>query len=119
MMAANLTNVARFELPLSPDGIEQPLADGGRVLLRPIRSDDADQLRAEFERLSERSRFLRFFTPMQPLPEGCVDRLSDLDHRTHRAWVAYDPDAPDATPPGLGVVVARLVEVPDDPEVNP
>jgi len=56
---------------------------------------------------------------MQPLPEGCVDRLSDLDHRTHRAWVAYDPDAPDATPPGLGVVVARLVEVPDDPEVNP
>lgn len=69
MMAANLANVTRFELPLSPDGIEQPLADGGRVLLRPIRSDD--------------------------------------------------PDAPDATPPGLGVVVARLVEVPVDPEVNP
>ncbi|MFT5204053.1 MAG: GNAT superfamily N-acetyltransferase [Candidatus Aldehydirespiratoraceae bacterium] len=115
MKDASLADVIRFELPLSPDGIEQPLADGGRVLLRPIRSDDAEQLSAGFERLSERSRFLRFFTPMRSLPDGWVDRLSDLDHRTHRAWVAYDPDAPDAAPPGLGVGVARLVEVPGDP----
>lgn len=65
--------------------------------------------------MSERSRFLRFFTPLPRLSDEWVERLSVLDHRTHRAWVAYDPDAPEATPPGLGVGVARLIELADDP----
>jgi GNAT superfamily N-acetyltransferase len=107
--------VAPLDLPLSPEGIEHQLHDGARVVLRPIRSSDIHELRRGFERLSERSRYLRFFTPLQHLPEGWAERLTDLDHRTHRAWVAYDPDA-DAAPPGLGVGVARLIEVADSPE---
>lgn len=103
-----------LKLPLSPDGVEIELRDGSRLYLRPIRPSDADQLRRGFERLSERSRFLRFFTPMNRLPDGWVERLSDLDHRHHRAWVAYDPDG-DAPPPGLGVGVARLIEIEGDP----
>jgi RimJ/RimL family protein N-acetyltransferase len=104
-----------FDLPLSPDGVERRLRDGERVLLRPIRPDDADQLRDGFQRLSERSRFLRFFTPLAALPAEWATRLTDLDHRTHRAWVAYDPDAADVDPPGLGVGVARLIQLDDDP----
>jgi acetyltransferase len=107
--------VAAFDLPLSPDGVEHQLPGGKRILLRPIRADDADQLRDGFQRLSERSRFLRFFTPMAKLPDGWAQRLSDLDHQTHRAWVAYDPDAAEAAPPGLGVGVARLIQLEDDP----
>lgn len=106
--------MARLELPLSPDGVAHDLARGGRVVLRPIRASDVDDLRQGFERLSDRSRYLRFFTPLQKLPADWATRLTNLDHRTHRAWVAYDPDA-DAPPPGLGVGVARLVELPDDP----
>jgi RimJ/RimL family protein N-acetyltransferase len=107
--------VTGLDLPLSPDGVERRLADGGRVLLRPIRAEDADQLRDGFQRLSERSRFLRFFTPLAAMPDEWAARLTDIDHRTHRAWVAYDPDAPDVAPPGLGVGVARLIELDDDP----
>lgn len=104
-----------FDLPLSPDGVAHRLDDGGRIILRPIRSDDADQLRDGFERLSERSRFLRFFTPMQQLPDEWARRLTDLDHDSHRAWVAYDPDAVGAMPPGLGVGVARLIQLEENP----
>lgn len=104
----------RFDLPLSPDGVRHELRDGSVVVLRPIRPSDADELRSGFARLSERSRFLRFFSPMQELPDALAERLASIDHLTHRAWVAYDPAA-DAPPPGLGVGVARLIEVADDP----
>jgi GNAT superfamily N-acetyltransferase len=107
--------VSPFELPLSPDGVVHRLDDGGRVVLRPIRREDADDLRSGFERLSERSRFLRFFTPMQHLPDRWAAQMTDVDHRTHRAWVAYDPDAPNVPPPGLGVGVARLIQLEEDP----
>jgi RimJ/RimL family protein N-acetyltransferase len=107
--------MATLDLPLSPDGVEHRLRDGERVLLRPIRPDDADQLREGFRRLSERSRFLRFFTPLAALPAEWATRLTDLDHQTHRAWVAYDPDAAGVAPPGLGVGVARLIQLDDDP----
>lgn len=79
-------------------------------MLRPIRPSDRDDLRQGFARLSERSRFLRFFTPMQELPDAWADRLSQIDHVTHRAWVAYDPEGA-APPPGLGVGVARLIQL--------
>jgi GNAT superfamily N-acetyltransferase len=106
--------VPPFDLPLSPDGVRHSLRDGSRVVLRPIRTSDVDELRRGFGRLSDRSRYLRFFSPLQRLPDEWAERLTDLDHRTHRAWVAYDPDG-DAPPPGLGVGVARLVELPEDP----
>lgn len=108
--------MARFELPLSPDGVRHVLPDGGTIVLRPIRPEDAGDLQRGFARMSERSRFLRFFTPMQQLPEELAQRLASIDHITHRAWVAYDPEA-DAPDPGLGVGVARLIEVPDRPTV--
>ena len=107
--------VTPFQLPLSPEGVEHRLSDGKRVVLRPIRPTDADELRAGFGRLSERSRFLRFFTPMAELSDDWTRRLTQLDHRTHRAWVAYDPDAA-APPPGLGVGVGRLVQLEGRPE---
>jgi GNAT superfamily N-acetyltransferase len=106
--------VPPFDLPLSPDGVRHSLRDGSRVVLRPIRTSDVDELRRGFGRLSDRSRYLRFFSPLQRLPDEWAERLTDLDHRTHRAWVAYDPDV-DAPPPGFGVGVARLVELPEDP----
>ena len=47
--------------PADP-AVEVTLADGVRVLLRPVRAEDAAAIKALFQRLSERSTWLRFFT---------------------------------------------------------
>lgn len=107
--------MARIDIPLSPDGVERELADGGRIALRPIRPEDAVHLREGFRRMSDRSRYMRFFTPLKDLPRSWAEHLSDIDHVTHRAWVAYDPGVPTPDAPGLGVGVARLIQLPDDP----
>ena len=51
---------------------------------------------------------------MARLPESWAKRLSELDHETHRAWVAYDPDVevpellgvPPVPPPPIGSTTA-------------
>ncbi len=40
------------------------LSDGGSARVRPLRADDAEQVRALYERSSEGSRYLRFFSPV-------------------------------------------------------
>ena len=43
------------------------LADGGTVRVRPIRGDDMDALTGLYDRLSDETLYLRFFSPV-PLP---------------------------------------------------
>jgi RimJ/RimL family protein N-acetyltransferase len=76
------------------------LRNGSPVHVRPIRPDDATGLLALCERLSERSRYLRFFTPRRLRPEEAHD-LADVDHTRCEALVATATDAPDA--PIVGV----------------
>ena len=89
--------------------VSAQLRDGARITIRPIEPDDRDDLAAGFERLSDESRYRRFFGPMKELSERDLDRLTRIDHRDHEALVAVD----EAT--GDGVGVARYVRT--EPEV--
>ena len=64
------------------------LADGGTVHLRPIRAADDDALLGLYERLSDESIYLRFFSPVSRPTASQLDRLTNLDYRDRFALVA-------------------------------
>jgi acyl-CoA synthetase (NDP forming)/RimJ/RimL family protein N-acetyltransferase len=64
------------------------LSDGGTVHLRPITPDDAERLLAFHGRLSERTRYFRYFGPYPRMPQRDVERFSTVDHRDRVALVA-------------------------------
>jgi RimJ/RimL family protein N-acetyltransferase len=73
------------------------------ISIRPIDPADRDGLAASFERLSEESRYLRFFSAVSHLSNEQLRYLTDVDHHAHEALVAVE----DAT--GDIVGVARFV----------
>lgn len=64
------------------------LSDGGTVHLRPIVPDDAERLVAFHARLSERTRYLRYFGPYPRMPKRDVERFTTVDHHDRVALVA-------------------------------
>lgn len=63
-------------------------ADGGTFHLRPIRPDDADALVAFHAGLSQRTRYLRYFSAYPRIPERDLYRFTHVDHRDRVALVA-------------------------------
>src|SRR4051794_23903151 len=63
-------------------------ADGGTVHLRPITPDDAEGLVALHGRLSEQTRYFRFFGPYPHLSQRDVERFTVVDHVRRVAIVA-------------------------------
>jgi acyl-CoA synthetase (NDP forming)/GNAT superfamily N-acetyltransferase len=64
------------------------LSDGGTVHLRPITPDDADRLVAFHGRLSERTRYFRYFGPYPRMPQRDLERFTTVDHCDRVALVA-------------------------------
>ncbi|SDZ07435.1 Acyl-CoA synthetase (NDP forming) [Amycolatopsis xylanica] len=64
------------------------LSDGGTVHLRPVIPDDADGLVALHGRLSERSRYFRYFGAYPRIPQRDLERFSVVDHHDRVAFVA-------------------------------
>lgn len=64
------------------------LADGGTVHLRPITPDDADRLVAFHGRLSDRTRYFRYFGAYPRIPPRDLDRFVTVDHHDRVAFVA-------------------------------
>jgi RimJ/RimL family protein N-acetyltransferase len=64
------------------------LKDGTRVHVRPIRDEDEELLHEAFARMSERSVYFRFFSPLKRLPEAMARRLAHVDHDQRLALVA-------------------------------
>jgi len=100
----------------TPDSIEtHRLADGTRVRLRLLRPEDRPKLVAGFARLSEESRYRRFFTAMPGLPEKVLDRLLSTDGWNHVAIgaeaVTGDPESAE------GYGIARFLRLEETPEV--
>ena len=87
------------------------LRDDARVTLRPIAAQDKPLLAASFERLSQESRYRRFFTTKQELSAAELDYLVDVDHSDHEAIIAIDPLS------GEVIGVARYIRATDDAEV--
>ena len=84
--------------------------DGSTVAIRPLQPHDRAALAAGILRLSERSRYLRFASPVPVLRSSTLDRLLDLDHLHREALVASDPLT------GRGIAVARYGEIRGEPE---
>lgn len=64
------------------------LTDGGTVHLRPIVPSDADALVAFHGRLSDRTRYLRYFGPYPRIPAKDLARFSTVDHHGRVAFIA-------------------------------
>jgi acyl-CoA synthetase (NDP forming)/GNAT superfamily N-acetyltransferase len=64
------------------------VSDGGVVHLRPIRPEDADGIVAFHAKLSERTRYLRYFGAYPRIPERDLHRFTHVDHRNRVALVA-------------------------------
>jgi GNAT superfamily N-acetyltransferase len=93
--------------------MESTLADGTRVLFRPIRASDKDMLQIGLQQLSPESRYRRFFRHIDHLSEGQLQYLTEVDGHDHVAWIAVLPDAPGS--PGIGV--GRYIRLKGEPEV--
>ncbi|GAA0540898.1 GNAT family N-acetyltransferase [Saccharopolyspora subtropica] len=64
------------------------LSDGGTMHLRPITPDDAEKLVAFHGRLSDRTRYYRYFGPYPRMPKRDVDRFTHVDYVNRVALVA-------------------------------
>lgn len=78
--------------------------DGSPVLIRPMARGDESALRETVAKLSTRSRYLRFFSSLSPVPDPVIRRLVDVDGERHMAWVAIDESQADQ--PIIGAVHA-------------
>jgi len=63
-------------------------SDGGVVHLRPIVPEDADKLVEFHGKLSERTRYLRYFGPYPTMSKRDVVNFTTVDHRNRVAFVA-------------------------------
>jgi RimJ/RimL family protein N-acetyltransferase len=85
------------------------LKDGTTVHVRPIRAEDEPLLHEAFSRMSERTVYFRFFSPLKALPEKLARRLAHVDYDQRFALVATT-HRPGGTEHILGV--ARYDRVP-------
>ncbi len=66
--------------------------DGTALTVRPIEITDVDRLERMARRLSPRSIYFRFFSPMRRVPWPTLLWLSDVDHCRREALVALHDD---------------------------
>ena len=106
-----------WDLPLDPSGIEVELDNGTHVRIRPGRPDDREALLEAFERLSDASRYYRFFSAKPQLSDALATSLSAIDDEHQLAWAVFDPDRPSAVgdASGLAIASARLFVDADEP----
>jgi GNAT superfamily N-acetyltransferase len=103
-------------LRFSPDWSETiTLADGRRVRFRLLRPGDAAKLQEGLSRLSERSRYLRFFTDKARLSDAELAYLTEIDQHDHFAIAAalLEDDGSE----GPGVAIGRFVRLADEADV--
>ncbi|MEV7623025.1 GNAT family N-acetyltransferase [Actinoplanes sp. NPDC089786] len=63
------------------------LSDGSTVHLRPIRKEDAPAIVDFHGRMSERTRYLRYFSPYPRIPDRDLERFVNVDHADREAFV--------------------------------
>ena len=78
------------------------LIDGSTVHLRPIRPSDGEALRQFFQRLSPRSRYLRFHHPQPHLSDEDIRRFTEVDYDRVFGIVATLGEPPEERLIGVG-----------------
>jgi RimJ/RimL family protein N-acetyltransferase len=89
------------------------LADGTHIALRPLRPGDGELLAAGFDRLSARSRYRRFLSPVPQLTQSMLNFMTSVDGVNHRAWAVVIDEPAGPIPAG----VVRWVRSSKDPAV--
>lgn len=95
---------------LPPWHERQRLPNGREVLIRPIRPEDAEPLRAGFALLEPEEVRQRFLSSLRELPPEDAERFTRINPKNEFALVAAEP-----LPPGEALVgaVARISVDPD------
>jgi acyl-CoA synthetase (NDP forming)/RimJ/RimL family protein N-acetyltransferase len=70
-----------------PKSADVLLSDGTAVHLRPIRPEDAPLIVEFHSRMSDRTRYLRYFSPYPRIPERDLERFVNVDHHDREAFV--------------------------------
>jgi acetyltransferase len=73
-----------------------------------MRTNDRATYEAAVYSLSPRSRYLRFFAPIEKMSDRLLDQMTQVDGHRHVAWLALTPDE------STGVAVVRYVRAADD-----
>ncbi len=68
------------------------LADGATAHVRPIMPSDADRMVAFYERVSDQSKYYRFFAPYPRLSDRDIHRFTEVDHVDRVALIALVGD---------------------------
>jgi hypothetical protein len=85
------------------------LTDQRRIRIRALHSREERPIRVLHARLSPRTRYLRFLSPIPTLPDAIVRRLACVDYRRRLAVVAEDEAAG-----GAGVVAVASFSAIDE-----
>lgn len=80
---------------ISQEIVDLDLADGTSICVRTIRPQDDALMREGISQMSDRSRYLRFFSGASEQPDSVIRNLLDVDGQSHLAWGAIDTSAPD------------------------
>jgi len=83
--------------------------DGQQLFIRPIRPSDADLLIDHFYSLSQRSIYLRFFSPLKQLSRENIIKFTQIDYDREIALVALMGSKPNKKMVG----VCRIILFPD------
>jgi GNAT superfamily N-acetyltransferase len=94
-----------------PCEIEAPLRDGRRVCLRTIRPSDEERIRDGIAAMSDRARYLRFFSAFRAPPDSVIKRLSAVDGHDHIGWGAILLDDAEFPP----IAAAHAIRFDDRP----
>ncbi|HEV3353403.1 MAG TPA: GNAT family N-acetyltransferase [Acidimicrobiales bacterium] len=71
---------------------EGPRIDADGLQIRVLNPNDIDEIAALFARLSSRSRYLRFMSPVRTVSAGMLSYLAAVDHHRHEAVGAFEDD---------------------------
>ncbi|WP_108811438.1 GNAT family N-acetyltransferase [Sphingorhabdus sp. Alg231-15] len=97
--------------PELPCSIVTELRSGMKVCLRPIHPSDQGKIERGIMELSDRSRYLRFFSSFKIAPPSVVEKLSAVDGFDHIAWGVVNLDADDHP----AIAAAHAIRNSDDP----
>jgi RimJ/RimL family protein N-acetyltransferase len=78
---------------------------GGEIAIRELRASDRRALAFAFGRLSDQSRYQRYFSTKPALTPRELSALLDIDHWHHEALIAFSP------PPRSPIGIARYVRL--------
>ena len=111
-----LTPYSHMAIHPYPSELQQQcqLANGKKVIIRPIRPEDAVMEKDFVRRLSEQTKYFRFMQALQELTPEMVVRFTQIDYDREMAFVAVTDEAD--SPRELGV--GRYLMNPDGQSVE-